>query len=112
MTLALNKIILMILLVILLLLLGISGVYGGYLLLVSQSGMPSAVSGLSGPWRVVPGLLVLLGLGLLPLLIGLRLFMKHKKPFPGAEWLAMPALHKGAGRLQQGKRDDDNQAFL
>lgn len=66
MTLALNKVNIMILLVILLMLLGITGVYGGYLLMLGQPGIPLAVSGLSDSSRLLLGLLVVFVLGILP----------------------------------------------
>jgi hypothetical protein len=79
MTLALNKVILMILLVILLILLGITGVYGGYLLILDQPGIPLAVSGLSDFSRLLLGLVIVLVLGILPVVAALQLIMKHKK---------------------------------
>jgi hypothetical protein len=82
MTLALNKIIL--LLIILFLLFGISAVYGGYLLILNHPAVPLSISDLPDRYRLLLGFLVVLMLGILPILAALQLMVKHKKKTSGS----------------------------
>ena len=78
MTLTVNKTTLVILLVILFLLLAITGVYGGYHLILEQAGNQLSAAYLADPALLLMACAFFLVL-LLPAFLALRIFIKHKK---------------------------------
>jgi hypothetical protein len=78
MTLSLNKTFLMILLIILFFLLAITGVYGGYHLILGQAGNKFSATYFSDPALLLLGCILFL-IMLLPVFFALRFFIKHKK---------------------------------